>query len=31
MKALGAALSAAFALVSVTAMAADYPAPQKTM
>ncbi len=28
MQALGAALSAAFALVSVTAMAADYPAPQ---
>src|SRR6201992_2799777 len=29
MKALGAALSAAFALVSVTAMAADYPAPKE--
>ena len=29
MKALGAALAAAFALVSVTAMAADYPAPRE--
>ena len=29
MKALGAALSAAFALVSVSATAADYPAPRE--